>query len=429
MKSAIQIGAWCALALVVVFTVCCLFTTAADRGDFRYRMAEIDCVKRGVDPFRIWNEEVVLPPYYSNNPARKSIPDGCTEMVSVYLPWEYMLMMPFSFLDGDVAWLAYSALSLIALCLLVPIAGYGVKRLVGEGFADVGLSAASALLVVCYPIWSNFLIGNHAVLMLFAAVLMAYFLSRCQDIPAALCWMVLMSKPQVGLIFAVPLMMRMKVRVGVMAVVSCLLLSLPVVWMCRASLVDLITEPAKASAFAFVGCGTWPRFLCGTFSQGGDILAGTVIGTIACLLMTWSLRRERDWFVFLMPAAVVSCCWTYTQSYSHAMGWFLAFVLVRELVRNPQSRFLWTMMGLSVLFLSRWFLAWHGLCNFAGWRFPMSDYAYDCLNSLNSTASLVLAAVFCVWNGRRANVSSERVRFYFVDPICCSVPNAGVPFR
>ena len=37
---------------------------------------------------------------------------------------------------------------------------------------------------------------------------------------------------------------------------------------------------------------------------------------------------------------------------------------------------------------------------FAGWQFPMSEYAFRCIDSLNSTASLVLAAVFCVWKGR-----------------------------
>ena len=83
------------------------------------------------------------------------------------------------------------------------------------------------------------------------------------------------------------------------------------------------------------------------------------------------------------------------------MGWFLAFVVVRELVRNPQSKFLWTMLALSAFVLSRWFLSWHGLCSFVGWRFPMSEYAFRCVDSLNSTASLVLATVFCVWKGRR----------------------------
>ena len=83
------------------------------------------------------------------------------------------------------------------------------------------------------------------------------------------------------------------------------------------------------------------------------------------------------------------------------MGWFLAFVIVRELVRNPKSKFLWAMLALAAFVLSRWFLAWHGLCNFAGWRFPMSEYAFRCVDSLNSAASLTLATVFCVWKGRR----------------------------
>ena len=113
--------------------------------------------------------------------------------------------------------------------------------------------------------------------------------------------------------------------------------------------------------------------------------------------LTALVRRERDWFVFLMPAAITSCCWTYTQAYSHAMGWFVAFVLARELLRRPQSRFLWALAALSACSLSRGLLAWHGLVAFAGWTFPLSDYAFRCWDSLNSTLSLGLAAALCVW--------------------------------
>ena len=88
------------------------------------------------------------------------------------------------------------------------------------------------------------------------------------------------------------------------------------------------------------------------------------------------------------------------------MGWFLVFVLVRELVRNPRSKFLWTMLVLSAFVLSRWFLAWYGLCAFVGWRFPMSEHAFRCVDSLNSTASLVLAAVFCVWKSLQCTRSN-----------------------
>ena len=125
-----------------------------------------------------------------------------------------------------------------------------------------------------------------------------------------------------------------------------------------------------------------------------------LVGFLLCVGMTFAVRRERDWFVLLMPAAVCGCTWSYAHSYCHAMGWFLAFVLVRELVRNPRSKFLWMMLALSAFVLSRWFLAWHGLCAFTGWRFPMSEHAFRCVDSLNSTASLVLAVVFCAWKGK-----------------------------
>ena len=53
--------------------------------------------------------------------------------------------------------------------------------------------------------------------------------------------------------------------------------------------------------------------------------------------------------------------------------------------------------ALAACSLSRGFLAWHGLVAFAGWTFPLSDYAFRCWDSLNSTLSLGLAAALCVW--------------------------------
>lgn len=105
-----------------------------------------------------------------------------------------------------------------------------------------------------------------------------------------------------------------------------------------------------------------------------------------------------------MPAAIASCCWTYTQAYSHAMGWFVAFALVRTLLRHPQSRFLWALAALAVCSLSRGFLAWHGAVAFMGGAFPLSDYAFRCLDSLNSTLSLGLAAALCVHLRRTRSV-------------------------
>ena len=385
----------CALALlaVAVVTAVCLFTPTATRCDFHYRLAEVDCVRQSVDPFRVWNEDVTVRPYYSNNPNRRSIPEGCTEMISVYVPWEYTLMLPFAWLGKETAWWAYSLLSFAALGLLVGVVFHETKRRMP--LAEATLCATVPPLAVAHAIWSNFQVGNHVALVLTAAVLMAWCLNRKREVAAGLCWAVMMIKPQIGLVFAIPLLLRARVVTVVVAVGVCLLLSAYPAVNCQTSLLDLILEPSRASAFAFEGCGTWPRFLCGAIPSDGDILAGLAVGALVCAAMTWRMRKERDWFVFLMPAAITSCCWTYTQAYSHAMGWFVAFALVRALLRAPSSRFLWCLAGLAGISLSRAFLAAHGLCAFVGWPFPLTEYAFRCVDSLNSMLSLALAAVLC----------------------------------
>jgi len=395
MRKLLAVACLAAIGLLAAATLFSLFTPAATRCDFNYRMAEVDCVKRRVDPFRVWNEEISLKPYYSNSPAIKAIPEGCTQDISVYAPWEYTLMMPFSWIDKDVAWWAFSLLSLCAWFLALSLAMRESRP--EHGWSGAIVLATVPALIVAHATWSNFQVGNHAVIVLFAAIAMAYCLNRKKDMAAGLCWAFMMIKPQIGLIFAVPLVLRMKVLMGIIAVGVCLLLSIYPAVHCHASLLDMLMEPSKATAFAFEGCGTWPRFLCDEVAGGGDILAGTLIGALLCAIMTWLIRKEKDWFVYLMPAAITSCCWTYTQAYSHIMGWFVAFALLRELTKHPHTKFLWGLSVLAVLSLTRWFLAWHGLVLFAGWRFPMSDYAFRCVDSFNSTISLTIAILLCVW--------------------------------
>lgn len=372
-------------ALLCAFSIASLFTSAATRCDFRYRMAEVDCVfNKGVDPFMVWNEEVVVVPYCSNNPLCRTVPEGCTQAISVYPPWEYTFMMPLTMAGADVAWWLFSAFSLFAVFLVFMACRWTSAAVV-------------SLLAIVYPLWSNLMVGNHVAIALAAAVLMGCSLDRRRDIVAGVCWAVVMMKPQIGLVFAIPLLMRGRFMVALVAAVTCLLLSVPSVISCNASLIDMLCEPSKATAFAFQGCGTWPKFLCGRFGNEADIGIGLAVGAVLCAWMTWLLRRERDWLVFLMPAAICASCWTYTQAYSHAMGWFVVYAIVSELLRNRRSKFLWTLFAISIPVLSRAFLAWHGCCAFFGFRFPMSEYAFRCVDSLNSTASLAIALAFCLW--------------------------------
>lgn len=387
------------LALAVALVVTCIWSPTGHY-DFSLRLSEVACVRQRVNPYDVWRGAVDLPPYYPNTHVGEP-PSGCTKPVNAYAPWAYVVMLPLSFLSEEGAWAAYCVLMGLAFALLLWLP----RRTATE---DPFLQAVIPALIVAYPIWSNTAVGNFALIVLSASVAMAWALNRGHDALAGVSWAVVMLKPQIGLVFAIPLLMRRKWTVLFVAGGLCLLLSLAAAAICRTSVVDMLLQGPAANTSFFFGCGTWPRFLCGAIPSDGDILAGLAVGALVCTALTWRIRKERDWFVFLMPAAITSCCWTYTQAYSHAMGWFVAFVLVRTLLRAPSSRPLWCLAALSGLSLSRTFLAAHGLCAFIGWPFPLSDYAFRCVDSLNSTLSLVLAAILCGALGLRP--SSVAVR-------------------
>ena len=396
MSKALSIACILALAVLGVALVLTCIRPPDGHYDFNLRMNELVCVRQGVNPYAVWHGDIDLKPFYANT-HKGPVPEGCTKQVNAYAPWAYVYMLPVSLLPKGAEWPVYCLL--MALCV-VGIAMMAVREDAHGAGRTIGLSVP--LLVVGYPLFANCSVGNFGVFVLFGAVLMAWALNRGLWWLAGFGWALAMVKPQLGLLFAIPLLLRGRFATCVVAGGVCLAATVAMSVVLKTPVVDLLLQGPAANTEFFQGCGTWPKFLCGTFGVEHDILIGMGVGAVVCLVLTWMVRREGDCFVLLMPAAISGCSWTYASNYCQAMGWFLAFVLVRELVRNPRSRFLWTMLGLSVLFLSRWFLAWHGLCNFAGWRFPMSDYAYDCLNSLNSTVSLVLAAVFCVWKARHA---------------------------
>ena len=375
--------------LAVLLALTCLFPPAVHY-DFTLRMNELACVRQRVNPYDVWSEKVSLPPYYPNT-HEGAPPNGCSRQVNAYAPWEYVVLLPFSFVSEGVAWALYCLVMGLSFLLVL---GLPWRSAAGK---DAFLPSALALLAVAYPIWSNVSVGNFALPVLAASVAMAWALNRGRDTLAGVCWAVAMLKPQIALVFAIPLLLRRRWRTVFVAGAACLLLSVVAAVLCRASVVDMLLQGPAANTAFFFGCGMWPRFFCAMPPTEGDIRAGLLVGAVVCAALTALVRRERDWFVFLMPAAITSCCWTYTQAYSHAMGWFVAFVLVRELLRRSQSRFLWALAALAACSLSRGFLAWHGLVAFAGWTFPLSDYAFRCWDSLNSTLSLGLAAALCVW--------------------------------
>ena len=320
--------------------------------DFTLRMNEVECLRRGVNPFLVWNEAVELEPYISSVPKKDSYDRRFCEPVNAYTPWAYSLALPLSFLPRDAQWGVY--FTFMFLCVgIVFFCGYNAGLSVRGNVWDGIATATVPLVLSFYPIWSNFSLGNYSVVILAALALMAHFLNRGRDVLAGLCWSVAMIKPQMALLFAVPLLWRRKFLTCAVAAAACIALAVPPSLMCGTSPIDLILQAPAASAHAFNGCGTFPYFLCGFMGRSAGICCGLLVGVVACVVMTWLVKERRDWLVFLMPAAVCSMSWTYSQMFTYALGWFVFAVLALEFAKGHCAKGLSCLSALSIVLFTR----------------------------------------------------------------------------
>lgn len=357
--------------------------------DFSLRMTELECLKKGVDPFVVWSGEVILPPFKPNWKPRVEGPEF-TEGLNAYAPWEYTYMLPLSFLPRNVAWGVYWALMMLSLAGIFAAAWHFGRR---RGLSTEGCAilAAAPLVLVAYPAWSNIAIGNFSTIVLFAVVMMAVCLNARKDVLAGVFWALAMVKPQIGIAFAIPLLMKRKFATCLTAALVCTLATLPPAAMCGVSPVRLVLETPKANAFMFQGCGTLPYSLSGF---PGDILAALAIGSVACILMTRAVSRTTgDFFLVLMPAAACSAAWTYVSTYGHIMSYFVFFAIVLMLLEEGAKWRHVALLALAAAFSTRLYNAYRGFTE--AFAFPSLKFGEELhrhLDSLNSLADIAICA-------------------------------------
>ena len=369
--------------------------------DWQLRMNEARCVLSGTDPYAVWHGDVVQSPFCPLDSPSVSV-SGDVRPLHVYPPWEYALVLPFSFVSDNVAWRMKQIAQFLAVFLVAVLVDLEARR---RGFvrADAELTASVTLLISSYLVFTNAGVGNFAVEILLAYLILSVALRKGCDVLAGCCWAFAMIKPHLALPIAIPLLLYRKYKVCFVAAALCLSASLAPAFLSHTNPLDLIIETFRAGVGYFYGAGTIPYCCCGILPATVNVILGLLIGSAVCLWLTIRFKRcvGDDWFYVLMPVAVCSMTWTYALSHAHLMGLILIACIVMELVADPRSRFLWIVFVLSLPILSRVFLAGHGFCAFFGYPFPMSEYAFRVVDSLNSTASLALAVAFTLWKTRK----------------------------
>lgn len=381
--------------------------------DFSLRMTEIACLKTRTNPFDVWHGDIIKPPFRPNVNSTVSGPEF-TEDINAYAPWEYTYLLPLSFLPRSVAWGFYFCLMMGALGYLFAV-GYEKGRTRFGTWEAALFVGAGPLLLIAYPAWSNACIGNFSILVLAALVAMSRALDKGKEVRAGVLWALAMVKPQIAIIFAVPLLMRKRFLTCFVAGAICVVASFVPAVMCHISPLTLILQTPAANTFMFHGCGTWPYLFCGIFGHSLDICIALVIGLLLCVFLTRRLPPNVPWLGYLTPAAICSMSWTYVSTYGHVMAWFFLVELIILFAANPKDRCWRVFLALALVICTRGYNAYYGFLNACKNHFPdliYSDMLHWHFDSLNSFLDLLVYVLFfmCVRSKDRHLMGMNRIR-------------------
>ena len=332
--------------------------------DFKFRYAEVLCLRQGIDPFKIWNEEQQLagfPSLSKKAPGRDPKKDP-NFYVWTYTPWTYSLIYPFTFVNYFNATVLYHTLQTLCLLGIFSLSFLYGKRLRGD-WVD-GLFVALSSQMIGPPLSEDFNAGNFGTLITGAAVLLVYFLERKRQTLAGLCWAVMMIKPQMGVLFFIPLILgRQFVAIGV-AIATTLLLAIPPSLMCGDSPLTMILNAAKVGSASYTGTLLIPGFLG---LQGNlSLTLSAVLGIAICFALSIRLRNREDWLLKFAPVIMCALFWTYSTPHDLMLLTLPIVYIAKRVVLAKSTRQI--LLGLIVLFL-----LWHNFLSYLNIRWTFMN--------------------------------------------------------
>lgn len=297
-----------AMLLFVTQSAVSAFRTAAF-SDFSLRYHECRCVLSGVDPFKVWKGTVDHPDFKSID---KKDPSDTRPFVHAYAPWEYTYLMPVALLPHRLAIWLFGLLEAAAMLVVWTFAwryGYSLRKDASDAAFVCGLAFG-----VAYGLPSMIYCGNYGLFCAALVLLMSRALNSRRDVLAGVLWALLMVKPQLGILYAIPLLIAWRWKTLVTAGLICAAATIPPAVLTSVSPVTLILQTKDIGApYLYLNNDNTILFLAfkSWWSKGTIMLASTVTGLAVCAWVSWLCRRCEDWLCKCVPVAVVSLFWTY----------------------------------------------------------------------------------------------------------------------
>lgn len=311
--------------------------------DFKARHAEILCAHQGVNSFHVWSRDVELPGFRPHGRPDKPNVEKREGVLTVhaYPPWHVAY---FYFLG----WMPFK----ISLALMLVLFGLCIAYIIKNSFSIAArrsalpsLVAGLSLILITKDAIHCFVWMNYSVMLLALFVLMLRLLERGRQIPAGICWAMMMLKPQIAVMFFWPLVFERRYKTIVTAVSICVAGTFLMSLIYNESMFALIAQIPQIGAP--YGSGEIVDKLAPIFGRYASV-GWMVVCFLICGVLCFLLRGSDQFLVRCAPVAVLIPIWTYSIKYDHVFLW-IWYMVVFQFVFAHGKR-CWASFAVLLLF-------------------------------------------------------------------------------
>ncbi len=292
--------------------------------DLTMRINEVQCAHTGVNPFDVWERNVSTERFRGYDRGDKdpvSAEDAHKLVVHAYPPWHTTYCWFYGWLPRPIT---TALLGVVYGISLVFIVGAIRRRLLPLGTAERVFVWSWIIAMLLTDLVSCFGCLQYGLPLAALALFMYESLDKGRDGFAAVCWALMMIKPQVGLLFFFPLLFGKKYKVILLAGAICFIATLWPAWVYHESPIELILQVPKIG-MPYNQEPVASKVLAPVIGKSATFVWAVVCASI-CAVGAWMFRKSGSWLVRTLPVAWMFPLWTYSQIHDHLATWSLVLV-------------------------------------------------------------------------------------------------------
>ena len=311
--------------------------------DFRLRYHEAMHVRHGIDPFDVFTGQ------------REAVYGG----VNINAPWTYWFMETFTFLPYPVAKTLFILINAFAILFVLWVSCRTIKRLTNKN-SDLLLTTG---LVLCTWQLKWLLLNLNFGLLCAAGIgIMLLALNRKRDYLAGLGFFLVMLKPQIGFLFTIPLLVKLKIKTLLTTGGLCLAGLLVTAAQVGKSPLTLLLETVSGGQ----GYLTADSFKMYSILHHFNIASPSTIQLIqlatGILLVVYCTSRARkctDWLYLLIPPSVSCLLAFYGQRHDQVVLFlFVTLTVARFSLTQSRWKYLLFAYTMALVMDPSWYAAW-----------------------------------------------------------------------